>query len=195
MVHNRLGRNHYARCARGNHQMTAKPGSSINFYVCSQKDALKLGQPKRWVKEKGVVPISVIYYSKLCCHYGHDLFGYFHISFVMIVPTQVLTGPLLMRLKCIYETEWFSDCCVMFAARSQEMADENRLNLVAMKSCLLSPSVNQPVVFHGLISSWPAMQWSPLQLTNIFTDQTFKFRLGRKYSDGKHCHQCFSHMN
>ena len=75
------------------------------------------------------------------------------------------------------------------------MADENRLNLVALKSCLLSPSVNQPVVFHGLISSWPAMQWSPMQLTNIFTDQTFKFRLGRKYSDGKQCHQCFSRMN
>ena len=39
--------------------MTAKPGSSTNFYVCSQKDALKMGQPKRWVKEKALFPFRL----------------------------------------------------------------------------------------------------------------------------------------
>ena len=75
------------------------------------------------------------------------------------------------------------------------MVDTNGPNLSAIKTRLLSGSVDQPVVFHELISCWPSMQWNPAELTHVFSEQTFKFRLGRRHSDGKFfSHQLFFDM-
>ena len=65
------------------------------------------------------------------------------------------------------------------------MADTSAPDLTAIKTRLLSGSVDQPVVFHDLISSWPSMQWSPAELTYVFSEQPFKFRLGRRHSERK----------
>ena len=72
------------------------------------------------------------------------------------------------------------------------MADTSGPDLTAIKTRLLSGSVDQPIVFHDLISSWPSMQWSPAELTYIFSEQTFKYRLGRRHSDGEPAILCTS---